>query len=155
MFSATREVVSGRAPAIKELYGCDNVVREQKVAKIVDCWLKIDEGRCDQFQRPFSFAKRLKGKFDSTQDPSGYVPVFGSVASVDPNCPNFIPVAFSAAWPAGKDYGPSVTSYTGQYTNENGQEQIQVIFLLANQVESTALWQSTSIASDVFKRTHP
>jgi len=97
----------------------------------------------------------LKGKFDSTQDPSGYVPVFGSVASVDPNYSNFLPVAFSAAWPAGKDYGPSVTSYTGQYTNENGQEQIEVIFLLANQVESTVLWKSTSIASDIFKRTHP
>ena len=96
----------------------------------------------------------LKGKFYSTQDPDSYTTVFGSVASVDPS-PNFLPVAFSAAWPAGKDYGPSVTSYTGQYTNENGQEQIQVIFLLANQMESTVLWKSTSIASDVFKRTHP
>jgi len=97
----------------------------------------------------------LKGKFNSTQDPSGPVPVVGSVAtSVDPN-PTFLPVAFSAAWPAGKDYGPSVTSYTGQYTNENDQEQIEVIFLLANQVESTVLWKSTSIASEIFKRTHP
>ena len=95
----------------------------------------------------------LKGNFESTQDP-GSAPVFGSVANVDPN-PNFLPVAFSAAWPAGNDYGPSVTSYTGQYTNENGQEQIQVIFLLADQVESTVLWKSTSIASDVFKRTYP
>jgi hypothetical protein len=97
----------------------------------------------------------LKGKFHSTQDPSGSVPVLGAVAtSVDPN-PAFLPVAFSAAWPAGKDYGPSVTSYTGQYTNENDQEQIEVIFLLANQVESTVLWKSTSIASEIFKRTHP
>ena len=97
----------------------------------------------------------LKGKFDSTQDPSGYVPVVGSVASAGPNSRNFLPVAFSAAWPAGNDYGPSVTSYTGQYTNENGEERIEVIFLVANQVESTVLWKSTSIASDLFKRTQP
>lgn len=93
----------------------------------------------------------LKGKFDSTQDPSGYVTVSGSVANVQPN-PNFLPVAFSASWPAGDGYGPSVTSYTGQYTNQNGHEQIEVIFLLANQVESTVLWKSTSIATDVFMR---
>lgn len=96
----------------------------------------------------------LKGKFDSTQDPSGSVPVFGSVASVHPN-PNFLPVTFSASWPAGEGYGPSVTSYTGQYTNKNGHEQIEVIFLLANQVESIVLWKSTSIASEVFMRKHP
>ena len=96
----------------------------------------------------------LKGKFHSTQDPSASVPVVGSVAGADAN-PNFIPVAFSAAWPAGDDYGPSVTSYTGQYSNEDGQEQIEVIFLLVNQVASTVLWKSTSIASDVFTRTQP
>lgn len=96
----------------------------------------------------------LTGKFDSTQDPTGFVPVFGSVASVQPN-PDFLPVAFSASWPAGDDYGPSVTSYTGQYTNENGHEQIEVIFLLANQEKSTVLWKSTSIASDVFTREDP
>jgi hypothetical protein len=96
----------------------------------------------------------LKGKFNSTQDPSGFVPVIGSVASVHPN-PNFLPVAFSASWPAGEGYGPSVTSYTGQYTNEDGHEQIEVIFLLANQAESIVLWKSTSIASDVFMRKQP
>lgn len=95
----------------------------------------------------------LKGQFYSTQDPV-LVPVFGSVASVQPN-PDFLPVAFSASWPAGDDYGPSVTSYTGQYTNKNGHEQIEVIFLLADQVESTVLWKSTSIASDVFTRKNP
>src|SRR5580700_9255437 len=70
----------------------------------------------------------VTGKFDSTQDPNGYVPVFGSVASVHPN-PNFIPVSFSASWPAGDGYGPSVTSYTAQYTTKSGHEQIEVIFL--------------------------
>ncbi len=96
----------------------------------------------------------LKGKFDSTQDPGGFVHVFGSVASVYPN-PNFLPVAFSASWPAGEGYRPSVTSYTGQYTNKDGHEQIEIIFLLANQVESTVLWKSTSIASEVFMRSIP
>ena len=96
----------------------------------------------------------LKGRFESTQDPSGHLPVFGSVASVDPN-PNFLPVAFSASWPASEGYGPSVTSYTGQYTNKDDHEQIEVIFLLANQVESIVLWKSTCIASDVFTRKHP
>ncbi len=96
----------------------------------------------------------LTGGFFSTQDPSGWVQVFGSVASVQLN-PNFIPVAFSASWPAAEGYGPSVTSYTGQYTNEDGHERIEVIFLLANQVESTLLWKSTSIASDVFVREKP
>jgi hypothetical protein len=94
----------------------------------------------------------LTGTFNSTQDPSFKVPVVGSVASVAPNS-NFLPVAFSASWPAGKGYGPSVTSYTGQYTKENERERIEVIFLLASQVESTMLWKSTSIASDVFSRT--
>jgi len=96
----------------------------------------------------------VTGKFDSTEDPSAYVHVFGSAASVDPN-PNFLPVAFTASWPAGKDYGPSVTSYTGQYTNMNGNEQIEVVFLLADQVESRVLWKSTRIASDVFTRKAP
>jgi hypothetical protein len=93
----------------------------------------------------------LTGRFDSTQDSSGFVPVFGSVASVDPD-PNFLPVAFSASWPANKKYGPSVTSYTGQYTNKNGHEQIEIIFILAKQAKNTTLWKSTSIASDVFTR---
>ncbi len=96
----------------------------------------------------------LVGKFDSTQDPNGFVRVFGSVASAQSN-PDFLPVAFSASWPGGDDYGPSVTSYTGQYTNKDGYEQIEVIFLLANQVKSTVLWKSTGIASDVFRREDP
>ena len=91
----------------------------------------------------------LKGHFHSTQA-TGRAPVFGSV--VDDPGSQFLPVAFSASWPAGEDYGPSVTSYTGQYSNKNGHEQIEIIFLLADQVASTVLWKSTSIAWDVFTR---
>ncbi|MDB4949365.1 MAG: hypothetical protein JWM27_2014 [Gemmatimonadetes bacterium] len=96
----------------------------------------------------------LEGKFESTQDPGAPVPVFGAVASIQPN-PSFLPVSFSASWPAGNGYGPSVTSYTGQYTKVDGHEQIEIIFLLANQVESTVLWKSVSIASEIFTRKAP
>ena len=93
----------------------------------------------------------LTGTFCSSQDPTK-VDVYGVVAGASTN-PKFIPVAFSASWPASGTFVPSVTSYTGQYTkNKHGQEKIEVIFLLANQKESTVLWESTHIASDVFVR---
>lgn len=97
---------------------------------------------------------KLTGKFDSTREPNGFVPVYGSVASVDPN-PDFLPISFSASWSAGDGYGPSVTSYTGQYTNKKDHEQIEIIFLMANQEESTVLWKSVGISSEVFTRNNP
>lgn len=93
----------------------------------------------------------ITGKFDSTQDPGAFVPVTGVVADVTAGS-DFIPIAFTASWPGGDGYSPSVTSYTGQYTEENGVEKIETIFLLADQEQSTVLWRFSRISSDVFTR---
>lgn len=99
-----------------------------------------------------SASGELTGTFDSTQDPGPAMPLYGSASVTNDS---YCPVAFSVSWPASSSYPPSVTSYTGQYSNVNGNEKIEVIFLLANQVESTVLWQSVSISSEVFTRTPP
>jgi hypothetical protein len=93
----------------------------------------------------------LTGRFDSTQDPNGYLPLFGVVAESTTE-PNYLPLSFSVSWPPGDGFGPSVTSYTGQYSNQNGDEKIEVVFLLIDQVKSTTLWKASHIATDVFTR---
>ena len=103
-------------------------------------YLEVEEGK-------------VTGHFRSTDDPVT-VPIHGSIA-MSPTSPNFIPVAFSASWPKTKAYDPAVTSYTGQYSNVNGVEQIEVIFLLETQATDTALFKTTQIASDVFMRPKP
>lgn len=97
----------------------------------------------------------LTGRFESTQDPDGPVPVLGSL---DPDqSASFRLLSFSVNWaqgdtPAGER---SVTSYTSQHRAEDHGEVvcIEVTFLLVEDTPSTALWKSSHISSDVFKRT--
>ncbi|HWO20564.1 MAG TPA: avidin/streptavidin family protein [Kofleriaceae bacterium] len=98
----------------------------------------------------------LSGKFDSAQSPEGFVAIHGSV-DPDPTLSHRA-LSFSASWaaagtPAGQR---SVTSYSGQYrVSSDGSEEIEVIFLLVDDTKSSALWKSTHISTDVFKRTSP
>ena len=92
----------------------------------------------------------VTGRLDSTGDSGAFHEVHGSV---DPRTDsNFRPLSFSVAWEG--DFH-SVTSYTGQYSNVDGNEQIEVVFLIANATESRVLWKSVGISSDIFTRTQP
>lgn len=92
---------------------------------------------------------KLTGHFQSNEDPPLEVPIYGSVDNTDKD---FIPIAFTAYWPPKLGEVPAVTSYTGQYSNENGKEIIETIFLLVNKTDSTILWKSTHIAYDIFTK---
>ncbi len=96
----------------------------------------------------------ITGTLTSTQyDPNFPAQVYGSVYPTE-NPQGFVPVAFTAYWPPvpQKNWGPSVTSYTGQYSNTGSVKKIEVIFLEENQAnaQNTALWESTGIGYDIF-----
>jgi hypothetical protein len=98
----------------------------------------------------------LTGKFDSTENPGGGA--FDVHGSVDPdvNQPDRA-LSFSVAWMKGSaplQYR-SVTSYTGQYHKGDGEEVIDVVFLLVNETTPAQSFSSVSVASDVFTRNPP
>lgn len=98
----------------------------------------------------------LKGKFNSTENQGGGA--FDVHGSIDPDgsLPNRA-LSFSVAWIKGSapvEYR-SVTSYTGQYHNEDGEEVIDVVFLLVNETTPAKSYASVFVASDVFTRNPP
>src|SRR4029079_8090568 len=95
----------------------------------------------------------LTGSFDSTENPGGGA--FAVHGSIDPDhTPANRALSFSVAWIDGSTPPEfrSVTSYTGQYHDDDDVETIDVVFLLANETTPAKAYASVFVGSDIFPR---